>query len=262
MGEGTRYIFMSVIDEKEKKVLDVLAASGPMTCYRLRMETDIPHTTLFTKLKKMVKKGLIEVVGEEVFRTGLKKKYYDVTEKGFRRLLHHAFFEVIDNIGGGLEAVGKVFSSYNVLKSLGSIAVKENRRSFLPVFEVWEEWGLSNLEYLSRVITLSCAEEGAKSIEECFRILTVIMLNVLFHDEVKAKEVEAGILPLTEIIFPLASLHVVEQLRSALEKELRRLLEANPWMKAKMREIVLDDARQLEKTARVLREIGGLIPLL
>jgi len=73
---------------KYEKVLNDIWVNGSSTFYEVRGRLEVPHTSLHNLIKEAAEEGYLCVSKEEPFRTGLTKKYYELTENGARYLIN------------------------------------------------------------------------------------------------------------------------------------------------------------------------------
>lgn len=60
--------------------------SEPATVYDVIKKLDYPHSTAYYRLQEYLSKGIIEETKSERLKSGLTKRYYELTELGFSLL--------------------------------------------------------------------------------------------------------------------------------------------------------------------------------
>jgi len=245
-------------DDKNLQVCYALAQK-PMTIYDLgktfeNLKKTIPHSTIYSIIKELEKCEVIEVKKEEQFRTGLKKKEYGLTSKGFQSLIYE-FPQRIED--ADLE---------DRLKNLCENEYAKEYLFFL-LLQKKEEWKLTNTpqlfkEFLTNTSWQPISDDDLysgldPSFTPYFIYLIEICLSILFQSDISSEN-DAAI----HLLCGEAADNDYTKNLAELTKEVKEFLRNNPWFKKEienyMSAAINDHKRQAEHIESRLSEFSKI----
>lgn len=154
-------------DKLMHRILDVLLNSDA-TAYQIEKKTGIPHATVHKKIRQALKENLIKVKAEEIFRTGLPTKTYELTLKGLMAYLaYYSSYQFIRRLRG--EVINETLESETIVKKTSEKVTKllyKNWQKFLNY--VSEKYAESILTSLAQNVAVSWENCKPEDIERLF----------------------------------------------------------------------------------------------
>jgi DNA-binding PadR family transcriptional regulator len=229
------------------EILDILSSNKGITLYDVEGELAkkhirSSHAVLHGLMKKLVACHHVEVTRREAFRTGLDKKFYDITPSGF-----YFLFADARTYNGQMDAKRIV--------SIGS-----RKRHLHPLFEKLDQWRFSDTPELLKSFlgfygyrATDSYQSDPQHEEKDKELLADMLIAILFD-----KELNSLSLPFMP---PLGYFFFGEEFPDEVKEKLRQealiFLQNNPWMLGKIKRNFFSVLDGMEKMVGFLKkEIG------
>lgn len=170
------------MNETEKKIILTLAKNGALNIYRLEKHANLKHATAFKNVKNLEQNGLIRIVNEDIFKTGLRTRHYWLTWSG----IVHAY-----SLGVDVETLKK-----HVYEMAKDKLDESKRRDVEGFFEFLKETSREDVGFILSCYDFSVSPPKPKMIplpvllenfDKVSRIFSVMLKNHPFKTELKAE---------------------------------------------------------------------------